>query len=173
MKYINIINIQDYKYVRKLFLNLFEIDVFEDENGIYLIVEDEQLSSIQLLALEENLKIVISHNRDELFYLLLQSNFQSKKAMFHISEFVFYEIMQQNQTVIQALKKIFNRVEQHLIFSAKAYLFNNLNSIQSAKEIYVHRNTFNYRLQQFIEQSGVDIRDYQNSLLFYYYLQLT
>ena len=37
-----------------------------------------------------------------------------------------------------------------------------------AQKLYLHRNTVNYRLQKFIEQSGLDIRDYHNAQLLYF-----
>ncbi|MBP5090998.1 MAG: helix-turn-helix domain-containing protein [Bacilli bacterium] len=36
----------------------------------------------------------------------------------------------------------------------------------------MHRNTFNYRLNRFVESTGVDVRYYHNALLLDYYLRM-
>lgn len=173
MKYVNFINVDDRNYLLKLFQPIFATEIFEDANGLYLIIEeDQQLVSIELIALEANLKIMISHARDYLFQTMMKYSFKTTALVVHISDLVFIELCTNNQEVITVLKKTFMSIEEHLIFTAQAYLHHNFNSVKAAKTIYVHRNTFHYRLQQFIELSGVDIRDYRNALLFDYYLKL-
>ena len=58
-----------------------------------------------------------------------------------------------------------------LLEAAKAYLACGLDACLAAKTLFVHRNTFSYRLNAFVEKTGVDIRDYHNALLFEIYLQ--
>jgi carbohydrate diacid regulator len=41
-----------------------------------------------------------------------------------------------------------------------------LNAIKTANKLYIHRNTFNYRLHKFIALTGLDIRDYRHALYF-------
>ncbi|HBB05327.1 MAG TPA: hypothetical protein DCZ41_01870, partial [Firmicutes bacterium] len=41
----------------------------------------------------------------------------------------------------------------------------------TAETLYIHRNTFNYRLNAFIEKTGLDIREYHNALLLEFYFQ--
>ena len=43
----------------------------------------------------------------------------------------------------------------------------------ASEALFVHRNTFNYRLNAFIRESGLDIRDYHNALLLEIYFQLS
>ncbi|MGN1075804.1 MAG: helix-turn-helix domain-containing protein, partial [Candidatus Enteromonas sp.] len=43
----------------------------------------------------------------------------------------------------------------------------------SAQTLFVHRNTFLYRLNKFIELTNLDIRDYHNALLLELYFQIS
>lgn len=49
------------------------------------------------------------------------------------------------------------------------FILSGLNATLAAKRLYIHRNTFNYRLNKFIEQTSLDIRDFDNALLLYIY----
>jgi DNA-binding PucR family transcriptional regulator len=48
-----------------------------------------------------------------------------------------------------------------------------LDATLSAKRLFVHRNTFLYRLNRFIELTNLDIRDYHNALFLELYFQLS
>jgi DNA-binding PucR family transcriptional regulator len=52
------------------------------------------------------------------------------------------------------------------MLTAKAFIDAGLNATRAAVKLYVHRNTFNYRLDKFIEQTGLDIRDYHHAFYF-------
>lgn len=172
MKCINFIGSENLKTLRSILSLVIHLDFFEDEYGYYAIIEDDEFKTLQLVCNEENIKFMVSHNRDSLCYLMLNYCNYAASDFYHISDLVLLQLMANNQDIKQCLIKLFSRVDPHLIHTAKAYLYNSLNSIKTAKDIFIHRNTFNYRIQQFIDQCGVDIRDYKNSLLFNYYLQL-
>lgn len=73
----------------------------------------------------------------------------------------------------QLLRSYFVHVDPELLLTAGSYLRNGCNALLSAQELYIHRNTFNYRLDQFKRQSGLDIRDYHNALMLELYFQLS
>ncbi len=76
-----------------------------------------------------------------------------------------------NFSSIPLLKNEFKDVPHELMLTAGAYLRSNLNASLTAEILYIHRNTFNYRLSAFIEQTGLDIREYHNALLLEFYFQ--
>lgn len=172
MKCINFVGNETLKTLKNTLTMAIHLDFFEDEYGYYTIVEDYEFKTLQLICGEENIKFMISHNRDNLCHTMLNYCNYAADEYYHISDLVLKQLMLNNVKVQKELQKLFINVEPHLVHTAFTYLLNNLNSIKTAKDIYIHRNTFNYRIQQFIDQCGVDIRDYKNSLLFYYYIQL-
>jgi DNA-binding PucR family transcriptional regulator len=48
----------------------------------------------------------------------------------------------------------------------------NLNASLASKGTYVHRNTFNYRLDKFIRNTGINIRQFKGAAAMFMVLQL-
>jgi DNA-binding PucR family transcriptional regulator len=72
-----------------------------------------------------------------------------------------------------ALIKLFKGINYDLMLTASTYLRCGLDACLAAKKLFIHRNTFNYRLNAFIAATGLDIRDYHNALFLELYFQLS
>ena len=70
------------------------------------------------------------------------------------------------------LVKLFRDLPRDLLLTAGTYLRCGLDASLAATKLIVHRNTFNYRLNAFINKTGLDIRDYHNALLLELYFDL-
>jgi DNA-binding PucR family transcriptional regulator len=44
--------------------------------------------------------------------------------------------------------------------SIKVFLENNLNASLTAKKLYIHRNTLQYRIDKFIDKTGIQLKDF-------------
>ncbi|KHF40874.1 PucR family transcriptional regulator [Halalkalibacter okhensis] len=65
----------------------------------------------------------------------------------------------------QTLKPV---LEDHdLIQSIKVYLDCNMNVSLAAKKLFLHRNTLQYRVDKFIEKTGIDIRHFRSAVTVY------
>lgn len=61
-----------------------------------------------------------------------------------------------------ALLKIFkDDPEMHI--TIKSFLENNLNASMTAKQLYIHRNTLQYRLDKFTEKTGIHLKDFHSA----------
>ncbi len=49
----------------------------------------------------------------------------------------------------------------------QVYLENNLNASVTAKKLYIHRNTLQYRVDKFTEKAGVNLKDYPSAITLY------
>lgn len=58
-------------------------------------------------------------------------------------------------------------LDDTLIITLQHYFKNNLNVIQTAKEMYVHRNSLNYRLSQIHLKTGIDPRTFYGAMYFF------
>lgn len=90
------------------------------------------------------------------------------KGMVFSFERVFpvYVACQLPQKLIDKINKEFFDVyqEDHEIFSTvKAFLENNLNASSTAKKLYIHRNTLQYRLDKFSEKTGIQLKDFHSA----------
>ncbi|GAE24681.1 Fis-type helix-turn-helix domain protein [Halalkalibacter wakoensis JCM 9140] len=57
--------------------------------------------------------------------------------------------------------------ERELIHSIKVYLDCNMNISHAAKKLFLHRNTMQYRVDKFIEKTGIDIRHFRSAVSIY------
>lgn len=52
------------------------------------------------------------------------------------------------------------RDEPEMFSTIKVFLENNLNASMTAKELYIHRNTLQYRIDKFTEKTGIHLKDF-------------
>jgi hypothetical protein len=57
--------------------------------------------------------------------------------------------------------------DNELISSVKMYIECSSNASLAAKQLYIHRNSLQYRIDKFIERTGLDIRSFRHSLTAY------
>jgi DNA-binding PucR family transcriptional regulator len=50
--------------------------------------------------------------------------------------------------------------DPELYTTIKVFLENNLNASLTAKKLYIHRNTLQYRIDKFIDKTGVQLKDF-------------
>ena len=58
-----------------------------------------------------------------------------------------------------ALDRVLSTVEKDVLETARMQLLTGGNGVLAAQLLYIHRNTFRYRLNKFIEQTGIDLRE--------------
>lgn len=118
-----------------------------------------------------NLVFLSTHALDELSLKLLKSaaSFFLGEAVYP-TDILFKEFSFGDYSSLPYLHNIFRGVEPELMETSSAYLKSDLNASLASSSLYIHRNTFNYRLQKFIDVTGLDIRNYHNALLLEIYL---
>ena len=117
---------------------------------------------------------VISHASDGWTEMMLHSvapKYYPGQVSF-MSELILKQMSFGDFSSFAFLSALFRDLPEELLETGKAYLAAGLDAKLAADLLIVHRNTFNYRLNRFIEASGVDIRDYHNAMLLDYYLRM-
>jgi hypothetical protein len=61
--------------------------------------------------------------------------------------------------------------DKELLHSVEMFLKENLNISETAKKLFVHRNSMQYRLDKFIEKTGLDIRRFEEAVKVYLAIQ--
>ena len=61
--------------------------------------------------------------------------------------------------VTQVIFGVFNE-DTDMYSTIKVFLENNLNASLTAKKLYIHRNTLQYRIDKFIDKSGIQLKDF-------------
>jgi len=60
---------------------------------------------------------------------------------------------------IQGISEVFTE-DQDLFSTIKVFLESNLNASLTAKKLYIHRNTLQYRIDKFHEKTGIGLKDF-------------
>lgn len=135
------------------------------------------ISSI-LLPLREDLQgslsFLCTHSRDALSLHLLKNAliYFPNQAVFP-PDVLMKEMSFGDYSSYPLLASMFSKLDHEVLLTAGTYLRCGLDASLSAKELFIHRNTFSYRLAAFIEKTDLDIRDYHNALLLELYFQLS
>lgn len=173
--YIKIANTKHIEEVNDLLYHQFEenVEITWDGNIANLIVFDKPsfhyiLKKIyQLLSsdLGINLAFLIVPKFDKLFIKYLN---QIDNDVYSAFELFLKNINQ--DYVVEDAKSLLKDVKREYLTTASVFLKCNLNNQEAAKELYLHRNSFAYRLNIFIKESKMNIKEYATaqflSLLF-------
>lgn len=155
-------------------------DVFyeDDMNGSF--TADAECA----IALEKNIfsfhqglgiiriSILVSHSLGELTQYCKRSFLDYfPNQCIYLSDFLYKRTSFGDFYFIHYLKQEFDSLDDELIETVGAFLRCGLNGLNTAKMLGIHRNTFNYRLNEFIEKTNCDIRDYHNAMVLELYFQ--
>ena len=181
-----------YCYLSKEIIDINELKGFFEKEGCSidsfllvsltkgeLVAEHRLLLSIFSFVAKEKaagneVTFVISHANDGWTEMMLHSiapKYYPGQVSF-MSDLILKQMSFGDFSSFAFLSALFRSLPEELLETGKAYLSAGLDAKLAADLLIVHRNTFNYRLNRFIEASGVDIRDYHNAMLLDYYLRM-
>ncbi|WP_332630348.1 PucR family transcriptional regulator [Halalkalibacter flavus] len=105
-----------------------------------------------------------------------QSNFQTIKQLYKKRVYKGEEVLPfmligeaRPDTLVKIREQTLKQVieDPDLIQTIKVYLDCNMNVSLAAKKLYLHRNTLQYRVDKFIEKTGIDIRHFRSAVSIY------
>lgn len=154
------------------------VNFYDDKSGE--IVFDETLFPfIESLihAMREDIgvsfSILVAYDKTPFMLKLLKEAVEYfPNQCLYPSDVIMKQMSFGDYSFLAQLKLMFASVPSILMLTAGEYLRCGLDASLASKALFIHRNTFNYRLAQFIEITKLDIRDYHNSLLLELYFQL-
>ncbi len=119
-----------------------------------------------------NISVLLAHRESLLTEHCLRSAYENfPNAALTIADVLLKEFSFGDYSSLPLLKREFSGLSQDLLLTAKAYLESDLSAVRASEALYIHRNTFNYRLERFINETSLDIREFHNALLFSLYLR--
>lgn len=62
--------------------------------------------------------------------------------------------------------QLFSKLDEEIIRTIQKFFENNLNISETARKMYLHRNTLVYRIDKVLRQTGLDVRNFDDALLF-------
>lgn len=148
------------------------VTVLSKSHG-YFEIDEEDLGLIDVLMSHLNqtlgivMTVVIAHRWDEVTNQGLSVAVRhSKGNMIYLADALLYERIEGENVLFSLLDKQFDSLSRELIQTAEAFITSGCKATFAASRLYIHRNTFAYRLNQFIEKTQLDIRDFHHARLF-------
>jgi len=160
------------------------IIVWENQNSGVVIEEkkDISLSEKELIAMSETLesdfymKISFYIGKFHPLSEQLPGLYQQEKAYFLFAQkslvstqifafervfpaFLASHLPKDLTERLQEISEVFHE-DIEMFTTIKAFLENNLNGSVTAKKLYIHRNTLQYRIDKFIEKTGIQLKDF-------------
>ena len=68
--------------------------------------------------------------------------------------------------------EVYDRIDDETIKTMQAFFENNLNISETARKMYLHRNTLVYRIEKFNKLTGLDVQKFESAVLFYTICQI-
>ncbi len=149
-----------------------------EEDTIVLLTEEELISMSETLESDFYVKIAFFIGKFNSFNDQLRSKFLLEKEYFSfgltnlvslmniftfervLPAYVAYHLpMDLKPKIHQGIFEIFND-DPEMYSTIKVFLENNLNASLTAKKLYIHRNTLQYRIDKFIDRSGIQLKDF-------------
>ncbi len=90
----------------------------------------------------------------------------------YMSDMIFKELTFGDYSSIPYLTRALSSVPRDLLTTIGTYLRSNLDGKKAAESLYIHRNTFLFRIGKFEKLTGLNVRDYHDALLMEIYFQL-
>ena len=76
-------------------------------------------------------------------------------------------LLNKNQLASKLRSYYYNRFSPETIETILGFIERNMNASKTSKALYMHRNTLNYRLDNFIEKTEIDVRTFSGALAMY------
>lgn len=181
-------SMEDQEEIESAFKGFFSEDIFivwENENSGIVIEEMKQisLSEKEIIAMSETVendfyvKIYFYIGKEYSFSEQLRYHFQREREYFafgkdHINStniFTFERVFpaytayhlpnELSEKLFHELEDVFQD-DPEMFTTIKTFLENNLNASVTAKKLYIHRNTLQYRIDKFTEKTGIGLKDF-------------
>ncbi len=99
--------------------------------------------------------------------------FEKKKNIVSYNKLGVGRLIYQMPTTLceMFLREVFDRgsvesLDQEILFTINKFFENNLNVSETARKLFVHRNTLVYRLDKIQRVTGLDIREFEDAIIF-------
>lgn len=165
-----------------VFEELSERIHIEQREESHLTLLDEDYYNEEPIDLEE-LYLLLTADFEEPFTMFLEpyqaSDFplterivrflpQLPWGLYEFEDIIAYAVLRQNEALKQAIQSfILERTNADVIHTVREFIHNNMNSSVSAKKLYMHRNTLNYRIDNFIEATCINVKTFHGANAIY------
>ena len=89
-------------------------------------------------------------------------------GVFYFEDLITYVVLKNEVALKNKIKDYINQKSSaEVIHTVREFIENNMNSSMSAKKLYMHRNTLNYRIDNFIEATNINVKTFKGANAIY------
>ena len=104
--------------------------------------------------------------------LAIGKNYSFKNMIFTSGELLFEKAVQNiapsiKKELIQGMEETLSELDADMLNTIEEFIASGLNISEAAKKLFVHRNTLIYRLEKLAKDTGYDVRNFKEALVFY------
>ena len=104
--------------------------------------------------------------------LAIGKNYSFKNMIFTSGDLLFEKAVQNiapsiKKELIQGMEESLSELDADMLNTIEEFIASGLNISEAAKKLFVHRNTLIYRLEKLAKDTGYDVRNFKEALVFY------
>lgn len=156
-------NKDDYREIEKTAVNI--LDTLNTEVMIK--------ATVGIGTIVDNIRDIARSFKEAQMALLVGGIFENEKSVINYNNLGIGRLIYQLPTTLcdLFLKEVFKEesldtLDNETILTIQKFFENNLNVSETARQLYVHRNTLVYRLDKIQKMTGLDIRMFDNAITF-------
>ena len=87
-----------------------------------------------------------------------------KSGVYYFEDIIAYTVIKNKDPLKKKIVEyISDKVNNEVIATVREFINNNMNSSSTSKKLYMHRNTLNYRIDNFIELTKINVRTFKGA----------
>ena len=154
-------NSLDYDLMQSFFNALsIEMEPFE-QNGFYLLLNEEQRLSVYIniesFLSEHAIKVYLIEGFDD--PLFMRKSLEEVKSLNASKIYTLNEIFSMGSESYRNAALALLDQDDDLIKTADMYVLAMGNAYLASQALFLHRNTFNYRMKKFMDKTKLDLRN--------------
>lgn len=148
------------------FLVLNDEDYFNEEP-----IDYDSFRELVLEDIQQDITIFVEPYTEEVFHIgeeLSRLLPVIPNGVFYFDDMIVFAVMEKQSHLKQLLLQYMNnKIHSDVIQTVMSFISYNMNSSVAAKHLYMHRNTLNYRIDNFIERTHINVKTFKGANAIY------
>lgn len=168
--------------IQELFSNLGENYIVEEINDDILVVLDQDYYNPEPFDFN-SLSELINEDFDYSISMFIEPYMKEEfslgesykeflkelpKGIYHFADIIPYLVIyKKDELKVKTIQYIIELTNKEVVHTVREFINTNLNSSESAKKLYMHRNTLNYRIDNFTQSTGINVKSFKGANAIY------
>ena len=148
--------------LKKIESNYFSLSVDDIDSAIESISAASQEFYLDVSCYIEEIELPIEYK--DYIYLFLK---EKQNGIYRLKDIIEDAVLKNDVTFKNEIKKYFSHKLSNEVIETALVFIETGNSIKASKELYIHRNTLNYRLDTVKKITSLDLKNFIDQFAFY------